>query len=211
MKRSQIKWVACIAAILMLTAVGCQKTPAGPSGEGSSTVASQPGEENAPSSVEPSETVMSQEGNSSDNQESSAPVNSAISSSSTAPASSQINASSEATSSYTFSAGLQEQLEGITEDNIPENVYVVIDRASYDKNKQYDETFFDGCDVTIVKEGSYGTDIYDINGNIVTPATRYFVLKVNQPGLKALYDVLEKLDQRDDLSIVSIEPIMILA
>ncbi len=211
MKQSQVKWIACIAAMLMLAAAGCQKTPAGPSGEGSSTVASPSGEESASSAAAPSETVASREENSSASSEASTPASSVASSNSTAPASSQMSASSEATSSYTFSAGLQEQLEGITEDNIPETIYVVIDRAAYDKNRQYDEAFFAGCDITIVREGSYGTDKYDINGNIVAPATRYFVLKVNQPGLKALYDVLEKLDQREDLSIVSIEPIMILA
>lgn len=65
MKQSQVKWIACIAAMLMLAAAGCQKTPASPSGEGSSTVASQSGEQSASSAAAPSETVASQEESSS--------------------------------------------------------------------------------------------------------------------------------------------------
>lgn len=211
LKRSLILCVIIVGALL-ISAVGCQRDSAVLPSDIISDLSSQA--DSLPTSSLDASVVES----TLDSQSASkAPVSSQASSSS-APASTPAEgkessipspSSSEPPVSYTFRSNLSEQLEGINENNIPETVFVVVNFPTADADKQYDESFFD-CDITIVRQGSYGAMLLDSNLNRLPPFQRYFFLKVNQPGLKGLYDVLEILDQREDIARISVQDTIII-
>ena len=206
MRLQYVKWLSCLTAVIVIiTAVGCQRSPT--TGKvGSMTESQNDSSNTAVDSLNEGSSLAEL----SSQTDSSTPASSNASPSSTAPGSSQDSPSSSVTSSYTFRADLEKQLDGIDENHIPECIYVVLDSAAYDPQKQYDESFFSGCDITIVRQGSYGGHTMDDDGNPLSIGTRYFMLKVNQSGLNAFYDVLQILDQREELSVISLEPIAIL-
>ena len=205
MRLQYVKWLSCLTAVIVIiTAVGCQRSPT--TGKvGSMTESQNDSSNTAVDSLNEGSSLAEL----SSQTDSSTPASSNASPSSTAPGSSQDSPSSSVTSSYTFRADLEKQLDGIDENHIPECIYVVLDSAAYDPQKQYDESFFSGCDVTIIEQGPYGADVTEIDGTIVSQSTKYFGLKVNQPGLKAFYDVLTILDQRKDISRIALDVLII--
>lgn len=203
MKRSQVKWIVCLVALLMLTAAGCEKTPASPSGEGSSTVASQPGEENALKAAAPSETATSQEENSSTSSEASVSASSVASSSSPTLTSSQSNLSM----SYTYRPEVARQMGEVDPSNPPDTINVLLTAEASDIQREYTADYFPGCDVTVIHQGGMGgnTTIYpDGSPNPNDPYQVYLTLKINQPGFDHFKAVIQYLDQRQDIDTIGI-------
>ena len=210
MKRSLIVCVA-LTAVLLMTAVGCQRE-SGQLSADSSVVA--PVQQESTGSSGLSDGVSSQSGSiaigETSSQIGSSTVRDRLSetasngeASSLALSNAEINAS--AASSYIFRPSLSEQLKEIDENNIPETIFVRLTPSASGVDKPYDESFF-GCDVTIVNRGNYGGGIIDSisRSSAEEPIHTYFWLKVNQPGMKGLCDVLQVLDQREDIEWISL-------
>ena len=191
----------------MLAAAGCQATPASPSGEGSSTAASQSGEQSASSVAASSETVTSQEESSSASSEPSTSVSSTASSSSTASIGEQTSSNSQDTSSYSFSSKVADDIDAA---DYTDTITVVLTPEASNANKTYTANDFTGCDITILEQGFFGGNVVivdsDSQNQNTSPTYVYLRLKINQSGFDNYQRVIQYFDQREDVYEIWLVP-----